>query len=311
MRSKKWLVIITGIISIVTVVCAYWFCDVVDNEFLKNFFFAIMGSALLGVIMSLTEYYVARKQALENYYLTAYDILKEIMKVEYFFADEPMDLIESYFHEEQDNRHMRVIGKESEDTAKSNLLNCMLAKWKKTDDIPEDIFLEYAEQKFATQVTDYQRNMITAMESYVEVSQVDIRPLENAYGELDFFFANRTLRKDIYEGIHTALRNYKHETAQKAYHFNLHLSKKSDNFAVLIGMVDELQKMYFSVDDQSDGNYSVITIRRSFADSIDDKIEKLRCKIYKQKYHNTEHFPVAEYLILRRTKGPGINLRKE
>lgn len=311
MRSKKWLVIITGVISIVTVVCAYWFCDVADNEFLKNFFFAIMGSALLGVIMSLTEYYVARKQALEKYYLTAYDILKEIKKVEYFFADEPMNLIESYFLEEQNSRHMRVIGKEPETTAKSNLLNYMIAKWKKTDDIPEDIFQEYAEQKFASQVADYQRSVLAVIDSYIAVSKIDFRPLENAYGDLDFFIANRTLRKNIYEGIHQALRNYIHEAAQKAYHFNLYLSKNSNNFAVLIEMVDELQKMYFSVDDQLNGNYSIITIRRKFADSIDDKIEELRCKIYMQKCHNIEHFPVAEFFILRKSMGPNVILRKE
>lgn len=100
MKAKKWLIIITGVISFLSIMCAFWF-DCIGNQFFMNFSFAIMGSAILGGIMSLTEYFVTKKQALEQYYLASYDILKQIEKVKYFFADEPIDLIIEFFHEKR------------------------------------------------------------------------------------------------------------------------------------------------------------------------------------------------------------------
>ena len=64
MKAKKWLVIITGILSVGSFVCAYLYCEYLTSEFFRNFAFAILGSALLGMIMSLTEYLVVRKEAL-------------------------------------------------------------------------------------------------------------------------------------------------------------------------------------------------------------------------------------------------------
>lgn len=306
MKAKKWLVIITGIISFLSLVCAYVFCDIVPSEFLKNFSFAILGSALLGMIMSLTEYYVARKQALLQYYLCAIDILKEIKKAKYFFMQEPLDLIQAYFLEKQDNQFKLISNKLEEKQARNKLLAYMSEKWKRTVDIPEPEFSEYAEAQFVDRVEQYEINSTKTMELYVTISKMDLRPLENAYGELDFFFMNKTMRRRIFRDIHSQLREYKQEIVRKAYHFQLYFTSESDNLAVLLSMIDEIQQKYFAVQTIDDRNYRITTIYEKFADGVEDEIERLRCDIYKQQFMKPEHYPCLEHHEMIERVNPSV-----
>lgn len=197
MKAKKWLFIITMIISFVSVVCAYWFCNVMRDDFFMNCSFAIMGSAILGGIMSLTEYFVTRKQCLEQYYLAAYTILKQIEKAKYFFADEPIELVEQYFLEKQYNESRSVFGMDISTTAKDSLLTYMTDRWKQTVDIPEPEFTAYAKDQFNNRMTQYFEDACETMKSYVKIAEIDLSPLENTYGDLDFLFTNNSMRKKI------------------------------------------------------------------------------------------------------------------
>lgn len=306
MKAKKWLIIITMIISFVSVVCAYWYCNVMRDDFFMNCSFAIMGSAILSGIMSLTEYFVTRKQCLEQYYLAAYTILKQIEKAKYFFADEPIELLEQYFLEKQNNESRSVFGMDISTTAKDSLLTYMTDRWKQTVDIPEPEFTAYAEDQFNNRMAQYFEDACKTMDSYVRIAEIDLSPLENAYGNLDFLFANSSMRKKIYEQIHLRLRDYKHNVAEQVFHFKLFLSGESENFAVLMGKIDELQQMYFSRNEKCEGDFCIITIYGKYADSMDESIEKLRCKIYGQKYMKPQHFPVAAYQIRRKVDFPEI-----
>ena len=305
MKAKKWLIIITGIISVVSVACA-WLCRNMQDDFFVNFFFAIMGSAILGGIMSLTEYFVARKQCLERYYLAAYDILRQIRKVIYVFTDEPIELIKQYFLELQSNKWNSILGKKESTQAKDALFSYLVNRWKRIVDIPEPEFTDYAEERFRNKMEKYFEDINDAMKSYVRISEIDLMPLENAYGELDFVFANNSVRKQIFEQIHLELREYLHSVARQAYHFRLFLSGEADNLAVMLGKIDELQQEYFSIDENCEGSDSVITVYNKFAYSMDENIEKLRCRIYGQKYVRPENTPVMVQRIRRSIGFPVI-----
>lgn len=305
MKAKKWLIIITGIISVVSVACA-WLCRNMQDDFFVNFFFAIMGSAILGGIMSLTEYIVARKQCLERYYLAAYDILRQIRKVKYVFTDEPIELIEQYFLELQNNKWDSILGKKESTKAKDALFTYLVNRWKRLVDIPEPEFTDYAEERFRNKMEKYSEDIDEAMKSYVRISEIDLMPLENAYGELDFLFANNSVRKQIFEQIHLELREYMHSVAKQAHHFRLFLSGEADNLAVMLGKIDELQQEYFSIDENCEGCDSVITVYNRFAYSMDENIEKLRCRIYGQKYVRSKNTPVMAQRIQRSIGFPFI-----
>lgn len=309
MKAKKWLIIITGAISFLSIMCAFWF-DYIKNQFFMNFSFAIMGSAILGGIMSLTEYFVTKKQALEQYYLASYDILKRIEKVKYFFADEPIDLIIEFFHEKRNIETEKMLGMDISTTAREKLFSYMIDKWKKTIDIPEPEFSSYAKERFDDQMQNYIKDATEVMESYVRVSKIDLRPLDNAYGELDFLFANQSLKNKIFKQIHQRLWDYKCAVAEQSFHFNLFLTG-GDNLAVMLRKIEELQKMYFTKDVKSIRCFDNIIIHAQFAESMDESIEELRCKIYGQKYEKPDHVPVAAYQILRKIEVPEIKMKKE
>lgn len=306
MKAKKWLVIITGILSVGSFVCAYLYCECLTSEFFRNFAFAILGSALLGMIMSLTEYLVVRKEALISYYSIACGIIRKLATAHYVFMREPLTMLQDYFSEETDNLYREA----TEHKAKNALLAHMNETWKQTKDIPEPEYTKWSNNEFNARITRYKKDIEKAMQSYIEIAEVDLEPLESAYGELDFFFANWKLRKWIYNSIHCPIRDYRNNAARKAYHFRMYLSGESDNLSDLVNMIDELQNLYFSVEKKSDGYYSVVTVMRKSVDALEDLVEELRCRIYRKKYTASEHFPYLEFHILEKIAFPFINERK-
>ena len=79
MKAKKWLIIITLIVSIVSFIIAF----VIGKKVLAYIYdvsMALFGSAALGFIMSITEYYVERRKAMEEFWIQAVNVLKRIEK---------------------------------------------------------------------------------------------------------------------------------------------------------------------------------------------------------------------------------------
>lgn len=64
---------------------------------------ALLGSAVLGFIMSLTEYYVEKRKAMEEFWLQSNKTLKELRKIKYLELDAPVELIKDALLEEQAN----------------------------------------------------------------------------------------------------------------------------------------------------------------------------------------------------------------
>ena len=203
-----------------------------------------------------------------------------------------------------------MLGMDISTEARDKLFAYMVDRWKRTVDIPEPEFTAYAQDQFHNQMAKYAEKATETMESYVRITEIDLSPLENAYGELDFIFANNSIRKKIYEQIHLQLRDYKHDVAMQAFHFKLFLSGEVDNLAVMLGKIDELQQMYFSRDERCEDSFSIITIRGRYTDSLEESIEKFRCQIYGQKYAEPEHFPVAVFQIRRKIDFPSIRKRE-
>ena len=79
MKAKKWLTIITGCISLLSLIAAL-IIGKTSNCILYDISMAIFGSALLGAIMSLTEYFVERRKAMEQFWDEARKVLKELRK---------------------------------------------------------------------------------------------------------------------------------------------------------------------------------------------------------------------------------------
>lgn len=102
MKAKKWLTIITLCVSIFSLSVA---CIIGkdSNCISYDVSMALLGSAVLGFIMSLTEYYVEKRKAMEEFWLQSNKILKELRKIKYLELDAPVELIKDALLEEQAN----------------------------------------------------------------------------------------------------------------------------------------------------------------------------------------------------------------
>ena len=66
MKAKKWVTFITAGISVISLICAI-IANCVCIDLMYDISMAVFGSALLGFIMSLIEYFAERRKAMEDF----------------------------------------------------------------------------------------------------------------------------------------------------------------------------------------------------------------------------------------------------
>ena len=116
MKAKKWVTFITAGISAISLICAIVAtCPCVNLPLMYDISMAIFGSALLGFIMSLIEYFAERRKAMESFLSAAYKVYVQLRKIKLLKLDQPQDLILDCIAEEQHNKQW---GKCDGETAK-------------------------------------------------------------------------------------------------------------------------------------------------------------------------------------------------
>ena len=128
MKAKKWLTIITFVISLISLASAFAIGKD-GNCIFYDISMAFLGSAFLGFIMSLTEYFVEKRKAMEEFWLQATSVLKELRKINYLEVDAPYDLIIDAFTEERSNEWHKIIATLSEDKEVHHEAKDKLLSW--------------------------------------------------------------------------------------------------------------------------------------------------------------------------------------
>ena len=108
MRAKKWLTIITCVCSFLSLIIAL-IIGKSSNAIAYDIALAVFGSALLGFIMSLTEYFTERRNAMERFWDLARRALNQLRKIEYIEYS-----IHERMSEEEQNSWIDSKGKEAE-----------------------------------------------------------------------------------------------------------------------------------------------------------------------------------------------------
>ena len=299
MKAKKWLIIITLIVSIVSFIIAF----VIDKKSTCIYYdvsMALFGSAALGFIMSITEYYVERRKAMEEFWIQAVNVLKELKKIKHLDLDAPLDLIIEAFGEERSNEWNQMFAMLSEDKeihhdAKNNLISWYEANIPLPFDENTDTDKEL-EELYKTKLESYKKSFMYCMDSYQIASSVELGLLDNAYGNLDFIFANRCIRKKAYDSIYDKIRKSVIQFKTEVYHFNL-LKDGKGNFPVCATKVSDLDKDYFWSNEETVHGYTNTLIYQNIFDDIDASLEEFRCKIYRTKYEAPKREPISGKMI--------------
>lgn len=299
MKAKKRLVIATIIASGISILLAILFqfffpgigrCGEV-SVFIVNFSFAVFGSAILGFIMSLVEYFVSKKHALENYYLESLKVYNIFAKIEFLLITEPKELLMEYFSNEMLDGFLSKRNSIEDD----KLYDYMKTIWQNTVDIPDPEFSGFAIESFNGYIESFIERLTICMDSYIDIATKKISSLDTAYAEFDFLFFNKRFRKRIYKEIHVPVFEHKRMIEENAFHFRTYKKAKNGNTAVMIDLLDELQQRFFTVDKKTDEYFEIYIVHSSFIDNMDNKLEKLRCRINQEKFMPITHYAYLQY----------------
>lgn len=289
MKAKKWLTIITGLISAASLTIAL-IIGKGSPCILYDIALAIFGSALLGLIMSLTEYFVERRKAMEQFWNEARKVVQQFRNIRYINVDVPHELILACFREERGNSWSKALGSPESDAAKSKLISWLeenvVMSWTEEDYIASEL-----ERIFEDRMAFFRREYQRAIDSYVAASAVDVGVLGNSYGNLDFFW-NKHIRNKSYSEIYNKLRDFHKVLLSEAYHFNL-LTDGSGNFAVCADKAYHICQTVFSDEVKNSDGFTSKVVFQTLFDEIDDSLEWFRCEIYRsEKYKPVERIPV-------------------
>ncbi|MFQ9015537.1 MAG: hypothetical protein ACLR6S_16550 [Lacrimispora saccharolytica] len=302
MSAKKWVTIITFFCTMFAVILLpifdYYKCNIGYDISL-----AIFGSALLGFIMSLVEYFTERRKAMEQFWIEAEQVLAQFRKAKYIKFDEPEDLVISCIAENYKNRWIQnnpTLAKLSE-MEESHQQQDKFMKWideyevhsfSEDDDI--DAILE---KIYTNRINSYENLVKSIIDNYTELSQISLFDLDNAYGNLNFIFANKSIRFKAYNNIYDKMRTVRNKIVMETFHFNLWKESKG-NFVVCMNKAIEISKTLFSQKKINQNGIESIYIYQEQFDDIAESLEDFRSKIYLgAKKEQIKRIPVSGSLI--------------
>lgn len=250
--------------------------------------------------MSLTEYFVEKRKAMEEFWLQATSVLKRLRKINYLEVDAPYDLIIDAFTEERSNEWHKIIAALSEDKevhheAKDKLLSWYEESAVLTFDENTDVDREL-DTIYEYEIKKYKEVFIRCMDSYRLASSVGLGAFDNAYSNLDFLVGNKHIRQKVCDPIYNKLRDIVNEFRTEASHFSL-LKSGKDTLPACASKVRALNQKYFSSREEKTSGYTNTLVFQSVFDDIDASLEKFRCKIYGTEYTEPQREPVSGKML--------------
>lgn len=289
MKAKKWLTIITGSFSLLSLIAAL-IIGKSSNCILYDISMAVFGSALLGAIMSLTEYFVERRKVMEQFWDEARKVLNELRKIRYINVDAPHELIYACFLEEESNKWYRIFNDSPSETARNKLISWFeeneVMSFNEEDDIDAEL-----RRIYENRIEDFRKEYQRAIDSYIIAANIDIGLLSNAYGGMDFFI-NGCIRDKAFKDIYQKLQEFKNSLLKENYHFNL-LKEGHGKFSVCADKAYRICQIAFTEKDEVVDGFSEKIVYQELFDEIQDSLEWFRCKIYRnEKYEAVEKIPI-------------------
>lgn len=298
MKAKKWLSIITFGCSIISAIIAVLISKS-SNRIFYDFSMAVFGSALLGFIMSIIEYNVERRTAMEVFWKESRIALAKLRKIKYFNTDAPLDKILDCFTEEQGNEFVKTMGSaagilslKAEHTKRDDLISWfeenIPMSFSPDDDIDEELNTYYK-----SSMESYRFDVQKVIDSCIAAADIDLSELDNAYGNLDFFINCKIRNKLAYSKIYDKIKEYRELALVEKYHFQL-LNEGKGNFAVCARKAMDICRKVFEEKESSTDTYNSKVVYQTAFDDIDDALKVFWCKIYYKKQETAlNHIPVC------------------
>lgn len=249
------------------------------DGFGKTISSGIFTSAFVTFLIARGDYLYERQKSLINMYLESEELQRAFAKIKYIFPDEPYELIRDLLGEldsneisEKNNQFFRNQFENIENPEKATEMYEAYYSpisykaetkfeeyiWEHTEDNIKEMFTsdidtkeKYLDDECRKKIEKYNRELEEVMKSYITFKDVRTKELTAAYGNLDFVFANKSIRKHIFEKLYEKQTKQVKKIKNKIYYFESYFAGNGANKALLFDWVWELQSSLVSEDENA------------------------------------------------------------
>ena len=244
-----------------------------DGNLIYDLALACFGSALLGIVVALAGYTAERRIAMEKF-------VEEIRKAIAIIDDIPLiEITDDVLGALRDENSSFPNTTQNIDRLKS-YIECTLPINENTTD--EQIYA-WVERDYQGELENARKQLRKAAEAYIKVGEFDISDIDFAYGQLEFLFGNKTVRKDAFKNLYNKIRNIRQICSDQCRVFKAYLAGHG-NKNLVIEIMFQLQNMIF---ENRNGEYYAV-----LRDDLKHDLVTFRNQIYNTKIEYQEPFPV-------------------
>ena len=238
MRAKAigtYISLVATILSIIIIIIANVFsiCGMENNsiiDMINDLSMGILSGAILSFVLTLSEYFDARKKTLENYASALSCLIVKYYQIIYVYIDDETKLFSKFDRERKNYELKKTLNVEHEDCSfKKYLEKCKKIIFD-SDDVDDSFVIEILENKY----NDLDIKTKTALKSYVDLEEYSLCELSNEYGNI--YFISDVFRKNK---IRTKLFNKFNKPIIDMY-YHIQVSKRFGTGSdVYYGYVDD------------------------------------------------------------------------
>jgi len=284
MRSKKYLFWITLIISVISLI---GLLRGLQNSNVLAITQGLFCSGLLAFIMTVAEYFVERRNAMEAFYDEASEITNHIKSLVYFRIDEMFDsdLLEALIEYENNKRRNETNTERKLKWIESLVGHC------NQDEVVDQLSIE---KYYIQTMTIAEKHMFRCMGSYITLYEYDIRKLRMLYGNLDFIFMNKCIRDRTFSDIYNVLEEVKTEIWNPVMKFKDYIDG-GDNVEVVLNTLRELNDLFFKKITNNNVQSYFVQVYATKADKLYFNLEWFRTRIYSDKNRYRNPNPIVAF----------------
>jgi hypothetical protein len=251
----------------------------------------ILGSSLLGLTISIIEYFDQRRKTLETFMLELNKYSIAVKNIRPMNIKEPLNLVKEALHEERSNQINNMFNLEQEFKAKNELISHFEDSGYIVVNSPEE-HDEHCENGYINSMKHYREELYKAKKSIMDISKFDLSIMSKTYAEIEFLLKNKKLRSWIYNDIYEKIANLNNEFIELTFHLGILDESKNPNLAVNLDKVDCIYKKIFRCEETTIESMQVTQVFNDFGFELDKSWEKLKSLTYFRKENTITNEPV-------------------
>lgn len=297
MKSKvvaTYLSLFFTTLSVALIVISY--CQ--NYKLLENIGFSILGSALISLVISLSEYFAIKRETMEAAYLAASRFNTLISNIKYLHLGDKEKVLIKYISEKKQNEKWAPLGlPQSHESYDAIVAFYSLNGCSDTDILQ---FLQKEEESFKARIRDVAQSVSLAAECGSD-------DLSHSFGRVKYLcdcFKIKSHRKAqiFYDRVYKPLYDmdlFLHEINGA---FQRYYEYKEDNIAMTIAPINKLNDRLFEVTENE--SLHEIRVCSSFYSEMRNRVEEFRCSIYRHEKFEPIPKQIVSCMINKPVRAP-------